>query len=157
MAFFTKALLMALIWGAISGSFSVANLLLGFVVGAVALRLVRGQEISFGLRVRPIKVLILTLSFLYELVMSAVRVAILVLSPRMELRPGIFAYRLRVNTDFEIALLANLITLTPGTLSVDVSADRRTLFIHTIDCSDRQKLRQDIANGFERQIMEAFR
>ena len=157
MAFFTKALLMALIWGAISGSFSVANLLLGFVVGAVALRLVRGQEISFGLRVRPIKVLILTLSFLYELVMSAVRVAILVLSPRMELRPGIFAYRLRVKTDFEIALLANLITLTPGTLSVDVSVDRRTLFIHTIDCSDRQKLRQDIANGFERQIMEAFR
>ena len=106
MAFFTKALLMALIWGAISGSFSVANLLLGFVVGAVALRLVRGQEISFGLRVRPIKVLILTLSFLYELVMSAVRVAILVLSPRMELRPGIFAYRLGVKTDFEIALLA---------------------------------------------------
>ena len=157
MAFFTKALLMALIWGAISGSFSVANLLLGFLVGAVALRLVRGQEISFGLRVRPIKVLILTLSFLYELVMSAVRVAILVLSPRMELRPGIFAYRLRVKTDFEIALLANLITLTPGTLSVDVSVDRRTLFIHTIDCSDRQKLRQDIANGFERQIMEAFR
>ena len=157
MAFFTKALLMALIWGAISGSFSVANLLLGFVVGAVALRLVRGQEISFGLRVRPIKVLILTLSFLYELVMSAVRVAILVLSPRMELRPGIFAYRLRVKTDFEIALLANLITLTPGTLSVDVSANRRTLFIHTIDCSYRKKLRQDIANGFERQMMEAFR
>ena len=48
----------------------------------------------------------------------------------MRLKPGIFAYPLKVDRDFEITLLANLITLTPGTLSVDVSADRRTLFVH---------------------------
>ena len=54
----------------------------------------------------------------------------------MHLQPGIFAYRLKVDRNFEITLLANLITLTPGTLSVDVSADRKTLFVHAIDCSD---------------------
>jgi multicomponent Na+:H+ antiporter subunit E len=47
--------------------------------------------------------------------------------------------------------------LTPGTLSVDVSPDRRTLFVHAIDCSDVEKCRRDIAEGFERAIIEAFR
>ena len=46
---------------------------------------------------------------------------------------------LRVDRDFEITLLANLITLTPGTLSVDVSDDRKTLFVHAIDCSDPEQ------------------
>jgi multicomponent Na+:H+ antiporter subunit E len=75
----------------------------------------------------------------------------------MELRPGIFAYPLKVDRNFEITLLANLITLTPGTLSVDVSSDRKTLFVHAIDCSDPDQTRRDIADGFERKILEAFR
>ena len=81
----------------------------------------------------------------------------LVLSPRMRPEPGIFAFRLKVDRNFEITLLANLITLTPGTLSVDVSEDRKTLFVHAIDCSDPDRTRRDIAQGFERRIMEAFR
>ncbi|RAI32921.1 Na+/H+ antiporter subunit E, partial [Rhodoplanes roseus] len=71
--------------------------------------------------------------------------------------PGLIAYPLRVNRDFEITLLANLITLTPGTLSVDVSEDRRTLYIHAIDVPDPDQLKRDIAQGFERKILEAFR
>jgi multicomponent Na+:H+ antiporter subunit E len=98
----------------------------------------------------------LALLFLIELVLSAWRVAVLVMSPRMDLKPGIFAYPLRVNRDFEITLLANFITLTPGTLSVDVSDDRRILYVHAIDCSDPEKVRQDIATGFEQKIIEAF-
>ena len=89
--------------------------------------------------------------------MSAIRVVILVLQPKMAMKPGIFAFPLTVDRDFEIALLANLITLTPGTLSVDVSEDRKYLYVHAIDCSDIAVGKEDIANGFERKIMEAFR
>ena len=66
------------------------------------------------------------------------------------------AYPLTVKSDWEISLLANLITLTPGTLSVDVSEDRSTLYVHAIDCSDVEAARRDIAEGFEKKIMEAF-
>ena len=59
--------------------------------------------------------------------------------------------------DAEITLLANLITLTPGTLSVDVSDDRKYLYVHSIDCSDVEALIDDIRNGFERKILEVFR
>ena len=95
--------------------------------------------------------------FVRELLLSGWRVAKLVMSPRMDLKPGIFAYPLSVDRDFEITLLANMITLTPGTLSVDVSEDRRTLYVHALDCSDVEASIAEIRNGFERKIEEAFR
>lgn len=150
-------ILMALAWAAVTGSFSPANLVFGFALGAVALSLIREQVGSMGYFSRARRVISLMVMFVYELVLSSVRVAIMVLNPKMNLKPGIFAYPLKVDRDFEITLLANLITLTPGTLSVDVSDDRRTLYIHTVDCSDPEALREDIADGFERKILEAFR
>lgn len=150
-------ILLALIWAAVTGSFTLANIFFGFLLGALTLYLIREQVGSLGYFRRGFKLASLILLFLYELVMSAVRVALLVLSPRMPLKPGIFSYPLQVDRDFEITLLANLITLTPGTLSVDVSEDRKTLYIHAIDCSDPDAIRRDIAEGFERKIMEAFR
>lgn len=149
--------LMALVWAAVTGSFSPINIIFGFALGALALSLIREQVGSMGYFSRSRRVLSLMLLFIYELVLSAIRVAILVLTPDMKLKPGIFAFPLRVDRDFEITLLANLITLTPGTLSVDVSDDRRFLYVHALDCSDPDQTREDIADGFERKIMEAFR
>ncbi len=150
-------ILLALAWAAVTGSFSFLNIAFGFVLGTAALWLIREQVGSVGYLSRARRVLSLLLLFVYELMMSAVKVAWLVISPRMDLKPGIFAYPLMVDRDFEITLLANLITLTPGTLSVDVSEDRRFLYIHALDCSDPDQTRAEIANGFERKILEAFR
>ena len=150
-------LLLTLAWVALTGSYTVANALLGLVLSLVASSFAREQHRRAEIALRPLRIFQLALRFFYELVLSGLRVAKLVLTPRMELKPGIFAYPLKVDRNFEITLLANLITLTPGTLSVDVSADRRTLFVHAIDCSDPDQTRRDIANGFERRILEAFR
>lgn len=152
-----NALILALVWVAISGSYTIPNLFFGFVVGCVVLFLVREQLQATRVVFRPWAMLLLGGLFIKELALSAFKVAKLVLSPRMDLKPGIFAYPLTVDRDFEITLLANLITLTPGTLSVDVSDDRRTLFVHGVDCSDPEQARQDIRQGFERRILEAFR
>jgi len=150
-------LILALIWVIISGSFTLLNLVFGFVLGAAALYLIREQVGTVGYVGRAGRILTLFLLFVYELLMSAWRVAVLVLTPKPDLKPGIFAYPLKVERDFEITLLANMITLTPGTLSVDVSEDRSTLYVHAIDCSDPEATKADIAGGFERKILEAFR
>lgn len=150
-------ILMALVWAAVTGSFSLPNLLFGFALAALALSMIREQVGTVGYMSRAWRVISLFLLFLYELVLSAVSVAKLVLSPRMEINPAFVAYPLKVDKDFEITLLANLITLTPGTLSVDVSPDRRTLYIHAIDVTDEEALKREIAEGFEMKIMEAFR
>jgi multicomponent Na+:H+ antiporter subunit E len=152
-----NSILLALVWAAITGSFSPANIVFGFALGAVALSIIREQAGSNPYFMRPLGVMSLAILFIRELIVSAWRVARLVMSPRMDLKPGIFAYPLKVDRDFEITLLANLITLTPGTLSVDVSEDRRVLFVHAIDCADAAATIREIEQGFERKILEAFR
>ncbi|NTE55497.1 Na+/H+ antiporter subunit E [Agrobacterium tumefaciens] len=145
------------IWLAITGSVTPANIVFGLIISALALGLIRHQiPRGNNHRLRAMRVLSLVLLFFKELALSAWKVAMLVTRPKLDVKPGIFAYPLTVTTDFEITLLANLITLTPGTLSVDVSADRKTLYVHAIDCSDIDAARSDIRNGFERKIMEAF-
>ena len=147
----------AVIWVAITGSATLLNLVFGFFLASLALWIVRGEMGGPGYWRRVNRIISLVLLFLKELARSAFRVAVLVLSPRLVVKPGIFAFPLTVERDFEITLLANLITLTPGTLSVDVSEDCKTLYVYALDCSDPEAARRDIAEGFERKILEAFR
>ncbi len=150
------SLVFAVVWVAITGSATLHNLIFGFTLPTLALWIVRAEIGARGYWRRLGRILSLLALFFRELALSAWKVAALVLTPRMELKPGIFAFPLTVTRDFEITLLANLITLTPGTLSVDVSADRSTLFVHAIDCSDVEATKREIAEGFERKIIEAF-
>lgn len=154
---FLVNVLLCIAWGAVTGSFSVANLIFGFVLGSGALFLIREQVGAGKYFTRAYQVTSLAILFLWELLKSALRVAAIVMRPKIELTPGIIAYPLTVDTDFEITILANLITLTPGTLSVDVSEDRKTLYVHCLDVPDPQATIDDIKFGFERKIMEAFR
>jgi len=73
------------------------------------------------------------------------------------MRPGIVAVPLDAETDAEITLLANLLTLTPGTLSLDVSADRRFLYVHMMYIEDADVARRQIKDGYERRVLEVLR
>ncbi|MCQ2004920.1 Na+/H+ antiporter subunit E [Rhizobium sp. NRK18] len=157
MRLFVINLILALIWVSVTGNASLLNLGFGFVLALLALGVVREQIGGAGYFMRGRNVLSLLILFLKELALSAWGVARLVLRRDMNLKPGIFAFPLTVDRDFEIVLLANMITLTPGTLSVDVSEDRKTLYVHAVDCSDPEGTVRSIADGFERKIMEAFR
>lgn len=155
MNLFVMTLVLALIWGAVRADFSPANLIFGFVIGIASLWVIRHRFDNrafnrVGLVIRLIGL------FCAELILSSLRVARDTLSPRMDFRPAIVAVPLSVKTDLEIMVLANLISLTPGTLSVDVSQCRSTLYIHAMDVDDPDDLRQEIKNGFERQVMEAL-
>ena len=155
---FLVNILLAIAWVFVTGSFTILNGLFGFVVALLALSMIREQIGTIGYVRRVRRIAALAGLFIVELVKSAVRVFGLVLTPALsKLQPAFIAYPLTVDRDFEISLLANLITLTPGTLSVDVSDNRRTLYIHAIHAPDPDALREDIATGFERKILEAFR
>ena len=151
-------LLLALLWAGMTGAFSGVNLLLGAVLAAVALALLRQQLLRPPQFRRIGAILALVLLFLRELMVSAIKVGLTVLHPRLDrvVRPAIIAYPLTVKTDIEITLLANLITLTPGTLSVDVSANRKLLYVHVLTLDSREQLIADIRDGFERRIIEVF-
>jgi multicomponent Na+:H+ antiporter subunit E len=151
-------IVLAIVWGAITGTFTGLNLLLGAAIGGVAVLLLRSAFAPPRILRKIGQIASLILLFLYELAASAVRVAIVVLTPSMkaDLRPAIIAFPLTVKSDAEITLLANLITLTPGTLSIDVSEDRSVLFVHVLTLSTREALIADIAGGFEAKVREIF-
>lgn len=149
---------LALVWIAITGNVSALNLLMGAAVGALALVMLRHWLAPPRELRRLQRIVALALLFLRELIVSAVRVAMIVLTPnlRASLRPAVIAFPLTVTSAAEITLLANLITLTPGTLSVDVADDRSALYVHVLHLADRDRLIADIAGGFERRVREVF-
>lgn len=149
---------LTVLWAAVTGGFALPNLLLGAVLAGLVTYLLRDRAATPGIWRRLRAALSLAGLFFYELMVSAVRVALLVLTPRLDarLKPAIVAFPLSVTRDAEIALLANLITLTPGTLSVDVSEDKRFLFVHALTVEDRQALIAEIASGFEARVKAVF-
>jgi multicomponent Na+:H+ antiporter subunit E len=94
------------------------------------------------------------LYFLWELLKSNLLMAYYVVAPLSKMKPGIIAVPLDITTDAQITLLANMITLTPGTLSVDVSTDRTVIYVHSVYVTNPDQFRNDIKNGFEKAILE---
>lgn len=155
MTLFVWNILLMLVYVAISRHYGVASFGVGFLLGYAALWATQRKvtpRYFWGLR----RAVGFVCVFVWELIVSNVKIAIDVLRPRPRLKPGVFAYPLSAKTDGAIALLANVVTLTPGTLSLDVSTDRKTLYIHAMYLDDLQQARLAIHDGFERRILELF-
>lgn len=102
-----------------------------------------------GLLLKVVAALRLALSFAVQIWRSNMAVLRIVLLPRMPIRPGILAYHSQLRSEASLAVLANLITLTPGTFTVDVDPHRRTLYIHTIAIDDPEAICETIRKAFE--------
>ncbi len=128
--------ILMLAWVLLSDDFSLKNLVVGYLVGGVVLWFFersRGEGLYVWRVVAAIK---LVLVLLWEQVKSTFQVAAIVLSPRISIRPGVVTVPLEVTGDAEITTVANMISLTPGTLTIDVSEDRKSLYVHVIDLDD---------------------
>lgn len=147
-------LLLALAWTALSGTFSFPNLLLGFVLGYLALRLAIVDQRNFKRYfVKAPKMVGFGVFFLAELVKANWRVAYDVMTPQHLMRPGVLAVPLDAKSDGQIAILGNLISVTPGTLTLDVSSDRKVMYIHAMYIDDEENLRRSIKE-LERRVLD---
>lgn len=148
---------LSLAWAFAAGDLTAGRLAQGFALGYLALALT-GRAIGAGVYLRKsIALAKLIAFFLKDLVTANLRVAFDIVTPHHYMRPGVVAIPLDVETDIEITLLGNLITLTPGTLALDVAADRRTMYIHSMYIKDPEELRREIKDGLERRILELMR
>ncbi len=148
---------LAVIWAAATENFSLSNLGVGYGVAYLILWFMQpliGQSRYFR---KVWQALGFILFFIRELIRANIRVAYDVVTPKHHMKPGVVAIPLEAKTELEITLLANLITLTPGTLSLDVSEDRRVLYIHAMYIDDADALRREIKDGFERRLLELLR
>jgi multicomponent Na+:H+ antiporter subunit E len=154
---FMLNLVLAIIWSLLMGSIDLPNLVVGFLLGYAVLWIAQPVLGGTGYFRRVPRSARFIGYFTKEIVVSNLLVAREVLSPRPRRRPAVIAVPLDARTDTEITLLADVVTLTPGSVSLDVSDDRSTLYVHTMFLDSPEALREEIKNGFERRILELLR
>lgn len=161
---------LALLWAALTGEFTLANLLLGFLVGTLLLwmgRRVTGRATYFEfseklpspgrIAIKLFEIAKFIVIFLWEVVLANISVALLVLAPSLDkTRPAIIGVPLDITSNDEITLFANMITLTPGTLSIDVSDDQRVLYVHSVHVDDPEESKRELKEGFENLVAEVL-
>lgn len=151
-------LLLAIAWAALQGVFSLSNLVIGYVIGYVVLAaLARGGVVptTYSKKVRA--VLALAWFLFWAFIVANIKMAVDVLRPSRTLNPGIVRVPLDARGDYEILMLSTLINLTPGTIALDVSNDRKSLYVHVMHVPDADAVRAGIKNSFERRVLEILR
>ncbi len=150
-------ILLGLAWVLLSGDFSGLNLLVGLIFAYITLILIEPQLDS--LKSYPARVprfIGFIGFFLKELIQANLRVAFDIVTPPWHMKPGVIAMPLSARTEMEITMVANLISLTPGTLSLDVSDDRKVLYIHAMFLDNEEELRRNLKE-MEHRALELFR
>jgi multicomponent Na+:H+ antiporter subunit E len=153
---FLYNILLAILWAMMIGGINVVNLIVGFFVGYLILGSIHGKSGTSSYFSKVPQTIGFIFFFIKELIVSSVRVAYDVVTPTYYMKPGIIAIPMDAKTDIEITMLANLITLTPGTLSLDVSYDRKTLYIHAMFVQDPDVVRQE-TKEMEKRLLAVMR
>ena len=158
MRFFLINIMLGLLWASLQ-QFRPIDFVSGFVLGFLILSLGRNWlDEGATPYVRRMPVFIgFIIFYIGELITSTWGVVQALFRNQSTLRPGLIAFPLEARTDLEIVLLNNLLSLTPGTLGVGLSADRKLLYVHVIDVPDPEVARAHIRNGLERRLLEVLR
>ncbi|HAR43939.1 MAG TPA: Na+/H+ antiporter subunit E [Bdellovibrionales bacterium] len=159
MILFIWNLFLAFFWAAITGELSLSTLSFGFFIGYCVL-LASSRALGSTHYFRKSRLLVYFIVFvIFELTKSSFRLAFDIITPQHRMRPGLIRIPLEAKTDLEITMLANLISLTPGTLTLDVSEDRKYLYMHAMYIYGKniESVRRHIKSDFEHRILELLR
>ena len=158
--FIVNWVFMMLLWIGFTGSFAGQELIVGAATTAVisffTIRFFTCCTLAIFSPVRIYYMIVYLFVFTWELIKSNIDVARRVLTPSLPINPGIVKFKTKLTTDYSKMILANSITLTPGTLTIDVIDD--TYYIHWIDITttDPEKAYVEIAEKFEKILMKIF-
>jgi multicomponent Na+:H+ antiporter subunit E len=144
---------LALVWCALTGRLGIAELSIGFAVGYLLIGwLIPSDDARAYLRRLPLLVGFFAY-YSVEVIVSSLRIAWEVVTPRARRRPGIIVVPLDVKTDAQIALLLAIVTFTPGTVALDLAPDRRTMLVHDMVLVDAETSRERIKRRYERWVV----
>lgn len=151
------SILLALAWAALQGEFTLGNLVVGYIFGYVILALLaKGGVMPSTFASRVAHGVSLGIYFVWALVLANIKVALDVVRPKTSIRPAVVGIPLDITKDGEILLLSMLINITPGSVTIDLSDDRQTLYVHVMHMDDPEATRTEIKEGFERRVKRVF-
>lgn len=148
--------LLFVVWILLTNTFTFGNILLAAILAWLIPVLVGNLQSATPKIVKPIIGARYVLVLLGDIIASNIIVAKQVLGPMGKLKPGFIAIPLELKQPLPITLLASTISLTPGTVSTEVSADNQTLYVHALNVEDEQKLIAHIKHRYETPLKEIF-
>lgn len=150
------SLVLAIVWPVLNQSWSLGQLLLGAVLALAIPWFTEALRADRPVLRHPEVALRLGLLVLKDIVTSNFDVARLILGRESAIRPGFVWLPLTLTDPHGIVALAGIITMTPGTLSADLSPDRKHLLIHAFNVDDPAALIETIKSRYEAPLMEIF-
>ncbi|MCZ8131251.1 MAG: Na+/H+ antiporter subunit E [Steroidobacteraceae bacterium] len=151
---------LVLIWLSLNGSASAGHWLLALVLGFALPYATRRFWPARPAARRPLRAFARWVAFVLlvigDVIVANFQVARAVLSPVRRLSPGFAEVPIDLDDERAVVVLAHTITLTPGTLSVDVAPDRRSITIHALDMPDPAATVREIKDRYERRIAEIY-
>lgn len=130
------------------------SLLISFLAGHFLIKNVASQHPVK----RTIHFLFYIVKFMWEMIKANLEVAYLVIHPMLPIKPGIVKIKTKLTKDSAITVLSNSITLTPGTLTIDINEQKKELYIHWINVKTQNidEATEEIGNRFEKTLTEVF-
>lgn len=148
--------MMFVVWSLLQNSVAPGTLVAGAILSIAIPLLTRGflEDSPQTVRLAPLPGLLVVV--LWDILTANIRVAILVLGPMSRIRPHFVEVPLELTSPLALTTLAGIITLTPGTVSANISGDRRTLLVHALSTTDPAAIATEIKTRYERPLMEIF-
>ena len=147
---------LAILWLLLVNQFAIGHLVLGTLLGWM-IPFATSRFWPERIRIRhPLTLLRYLAVFIVDIVRGSFQVAYLILRGPASLRPAFVHVPLALKSDLAISLLANTISLTPGTVSALLSADKRTLIVHALDTCDADALVAEIKQRYEAPLKKIF-
>ncbi len=150
-------IMFAFAWMLLQGDLHLSKFLEGYAVAFLFLWITRRSVEKTPYFSKIFRVIGFTFYFIKEIIVSNLIVAYDIITPGYYMKPAILAIPLECKTDLEITLFANLITLTPGTWSIDVSTDKKVLYIHAMYVDDVDNFIAGLKSSLERKLLEVLR
>lgn len=153
----TLSVVLLIVWLLLNNTIAAGHILLGSFLALAIPWLTAGfwqNKVCAG---SPKSVLKFTIIVIYDIIIANITVAKLILGPNEKLRPAFFDLPIDIEHPLGISILASTISLTPGTVSCDLSADKKSLRIHALDLEDEAQTIQEIKHRYEKPLLEVFK
>lgn len=150
------SLTLLLVWLLLVNDMSVGHWLLGALLGGLIPLLTQVFWINPPRIRKPLKLCLFFLRVLGDIVIANLQVAKLILGPSARLRPAFVEIPMLLEDELALTMLASIISLTPGTVSADLSDDRKILLVHSLDVDDEAALVEQIKHRYEAPLLEVF-
>ncbi|OZG72854.1 Na+/H+ antiporter subunit E [Hahella sp. CCB-MM4] len=150
------SIFLLLVWLGLNNTLAPGHIVLGGILAFLIPLVVAGLHTPqprvqrYGLACRYV------LMVMYDIVVANIEVAIRILGPMKNLKPGFVAVPIETHNELMLTILASTISLTPGTVSAEVTKDRKWLYVHVLHMEDEEALIQQIKERYERKLREVF-